>query len=208
MRNLFLVLFFLNGILFAQKTFRPLKDTLAFKEKIAQMAIKTNTLESDFTQIKTLSMLSEKMSSKGHFCFKKTNLLRWEYSTPYRYIIVINKDKMLIKDDVKLKKYDINSNKIFKEINNIMISCIDGNVLNTGKFKASYAENEWNYKIDLIPIAKEMRESLKQINMYFDKAVSSVTRIEMIESSEDFTTIDFTNKKINGDLSLEKFTLK
>jgi outer membrane lipoprotein-sorting protein len=208
MRNLLFILLFSGNSIIAQAVFKSVKDTAALKQKISQISINTNALESDFIQVKSLSMLSEKITSKGHFCFKKTNLLRWEYTTPYSYIIVINKDKVLIKDDTKLKKYDMNSNKVFKEINDIMISCIDGNILKTGKFKTSYFENEKLYKLELIPLVKEMKESLKKINMFFDKAVTSVIKLEMIENTDDTTVIDFTNKKINGDIPAEKFTLR
>ncbi|MEO8759948.1 MAG: outer membrane lipoprotein carrier protein LolA [Bacteroidia bacterium] len=192
----------------AQTGFKPVKDTVSLKEKINLISKQTNSLESDFVQVKTLSMLSEKITSKGHFCFKKDNLLRWEYVNPYTYIIVINKDKVLIKDETKLKKYDMNSNKIFKEINDIMISCINGNILASNKFKIGYSENDKTYRLELTPLVKGMKESLKKIYMYFDKAVTSVIKLEMVESTDDFTVIDFTNKKVNGDIPAEKFMLK
>jgi|SRR6185437_1626669 len=194
--------------LFAQTSFKTVKDTVLLKENINAISKETNSLESDFTQIKTLSMLSEKITSKGHFCFKKDNLLRWEYTSPYTYIIVINKDKVLIKDESKLRKYNMNSNKVFKEINDIMISCIDGKILASNKFKIGYEENDKAYRLELIPLVKGMKESLKKIYMYFDKAVTSVTKLEMVESTDDFTVIDFTNKKVNGNVPAEKFILK
>jgi len=199
----------LSGSLFSQTTFKPLKDTALFKQKVDKMSKETNSIESDFTQVKSLVILSEKITSKGHFCFQKQNNLRWEYNTPYKYVIVITKDKILIKDEnTKVKKYDMNANKVFKEINEVMISCVNGDVLRSGKFKISYFENEKSYKIELIPLAKSMKESLKKINMYFDKNVSSVNKLEMIENGEDMTTIDFTNKQINAPIPAEKFILR
>ncbi|HKC66928.1 MAG TPA: outer membrane lipoprotein carrier protein LolA [Bacteroidia bacterium] len=206
--TLYIIFSIFSISLIAQTNFKPVKDTVLLKEKINTLSKTTNTLESDFTQVKTLSMLSEKITSKGHFCFQKTNLLRWEYSSPYTYIIVINKDKVLIKDDSKLKKYDMNSNKVFKEINDIMISCIDGSILSSNKFKIAYGENDKAYRLELTPLIKGMKESLKKIYMYFDKAVTSVTKLEMIETTDDFTVIDFTNKKVNGAIPAEKFILK
>lgn len=196
-------------VLFSQAAFKTLKDTAAFKQKVDKMSSSTNSLESDFVQVKNLSMLSEKITSKGHFCFQKQNNLRWEYSDPYKYVIVINKEKILIKDEnSKVKKYDMNSNKVFKEINDIMISCVNGDILRSSKFTVSYFENEKAYKLELIPLNKAMKESLKKINMYFDKNVTSVTKLEMVENGDDITSIDFSNKKINAPVAPEKFTLK
>ncbi|HEV7231777.1 MAG TPA: outer membrane lipoprotein carrier protein LolA [Bacteroidia bacterium] len=210
LRTSFVILsfFLFSGILCAQKElFRPMKDTSAFRQKIDVMAKSTQSIESDFQQVKELSALTEKVTSKGHFCFKKENLLRWEYTTPYKYMILINKDKILIKDEARITRYDMNSNKIFKEINDIMIASVQGNILKSGKFRVVFFENEKGYKLELYPLAKGMKESLKKINMYFDKAVSSVMKIEMEEPSGDSTIIDFMNKKLNGDIPASKFIL-
>lgn len=210
MHKLILVLFlFLNSVFWSQAEYKPMKDTLVFKQKVDKMSRDTKSIESDFVQVKSLAVLSEKITSKGHFYFQKQNNLRWEYTSPYKYIIVISKDKILIKDeDHKVKKYDMNTNKVFKEINDIMISCVNGDVLKSGKFSISYFENDKFFKIALIPLAKNMKESLKKIHMYFDKNVTLVTKIEMIENGDDVTTIDFTNKQLNANISSEKFILK
>lgn len=172
------------------------------------MSKNTNSIESDFTQEKNLSMLSEKIVSKGHFVFKKDNLLRWEYNSPTKYLIVINKDKILIKDEKKTTKYDMNSNKVFKEINDIMLSCVQGTIFKSNKFKTAYFENEKYYKLELKPLVKNMKDTFKTINLMFDKTVSSVVKIEMIEASEDVTTIDFLNKKLNAAIPQELFIIK
>ncbi len=209
LRKLISFIFLISAYYLSAQSFKPLKDTILFKQKVDKMSKETNSIESDFIQVKNLSVLSEKITSKGHFCFLKQNNLRWEYSEPYKYIIVINKDKILIKDENnKVKKYDMNSNKVFKEVNDIMISCVNGDILKSSKFSIHYFESEKSYKLELVPLLKSMKESLKKINMYFDKNVSSVIKLEMVENGEDITTIDFTNKKLNTPISPEKFTLK
>ena len=124
------------------QTYKAVKDTTALKLKIENMSKATTSIESDFTQEKNLSVLSEKIISKGHFVFKKDNLLRWEYNTPSKYLIVINKEKVMIKDEKKTSKYDMNSNKVFKEINDIMVSCVQGTIFKSNKFKTNYFEND------------------------------------------------------------------
>lgn len=206
MKNI-LVLILLAQFGFAQN-FKSVKDTAALRLKVEQMSKTVNSIESDFTQEKNLSLLSEKILSKGHFVFKKENLLRWEYNTPYKYLIVINKDKIWIKDEKKTAKYDMNSNKVFKEINDIMIACVQGNIFKSGKFKVAYFENDRYYKLELTPLQKNMKESLKKINMYFDKSVTSVTKLDMVEPNDDYTTLEFINKKLNGAVADNIFTVK
>lgn len=204
-KTLILLLFPIIGF---SQNFKIVKDTTALKQKIESMSKATMSIESDFIQEKNLSMLSEKIISKGHFVFKKENLLRWEYSSPSKYLIVINKDKVVIKDEKKTTKYDMNSNKVFKEINDIMLSCVQGTIFKSNKFKTSYYENEKFYKLELIPQVKNMKETFKKINLYFDKTVTSVAKMEMIESNEDLTSIDFTNKKLNAPIAESIFIVK
>ncbi|MES2512668.1 MAG: outer membrane lipoprotein carrier protein LolA [Bacteroidota bacterium] len=185
-----------------------MKDTTALKQKIEAMSKTTTSIESDFVQEKNLSMLSEKIISKGHFVFKKENLLRWEYASPSKYLIVINKDKITIKDEKKTTKYDMNSNKVFKEINDIMLSCVQGTIFKSNKFKTAYFEGEKGYKLELIPQAKNMKETFKKINLYFDKNVTSVSKMEMVENNDDITSLDFTNKKLNGPIAETIFIVK
>lgn len=205
--NKFLLLIFLPFLGFSQN-FKPVKDTLSLKQKIESMSMATNSIEADFIQEKILSMLSEKIISKGHFVFKKENLLRWEYQTPSKYLIVINKEKVIIKDEKKTNKYDMNSNKVFKEINDIMLSCVQGTIFKSNKFKTSYYENDKGYKLELIPQVKNMKETFKKINLYFDKNVTSVAKMEMIENNDDLTSLDFINKKLNAPVAETIFIVK
>jgi outer membrane lipoprotein-sorting protein len=203
-----LILLFLFPFFGFSQSFKAVKDTTALKQKIENMSKATSSIESDFTQEKNLSMLSEKVVSKGHFIFKKENLLRWEYHSPSKYLIVINKDKVIIKDEKKTTKYDMNSNKVFKEINDIMLSCVQGTIFRSNKFKTTYLENEKFYKLELVPQVKNMKETFKKINLYFDKNVTSVAKMEMIENNDDLTSLDFTNKKLNAAVSETIFTVK
>ena len=106
----FLLLSFLS---FSQPPagFKPIVDTLAFRQKMESQSKLITTIESDFVQEKYLSVMSEKIITKGHFLFKKVNMLRWEYTDPLKYLIAINKDKMYIKDNGKVNKYDIKDRK-------------------------------------------------------------------------------------------------
>lgn len=206
MNKLFLLIFL--PFIGLSQNFKIVKDTTVLKQKIESMSKATNSIEADFVQEKNLSMLSEKVISKGHFVFKKENLLRWEYSSPSKYLIVINKDKIMIKDEKKTTKYDMNSNKVFKEINDIMLSCVQGTIFKSNKFKTNYFENDKGYKLELIPQVKNMKETFKKINLYFDKTVTSVSKMEMVENNDDLTSLDFTNKKINAPVSETIFTVK
>lgn len=188
--------------------YKPVKDTAAFKQQMQAQSKLVNTIESDFTQEKYLSVMSEKIITKGHFLFKKVNMLRWEYTDPLKYLIAINKDKMFIKDNGKVSKYDINSNKMFKSINEMMVNTVQGNLLNNKDYKAKYYENENFYLLELSPLQKGAKDFLKVIQLYIDKKDYAVVKVKMIEPSDDYTMIDFSNRKTNQPIGDEKFIVK
>ena len=197
-------------VLFAQTPagFKPVKDTSAFKQKMESQSKLINSIESDFIQEKYLSVMSEKIISKGHFCFKKINMLRWEYTDPYSYLIAINKDKMFIKDNGKVSKYDINSNKMFKSINEMMVNTVQGNLLNNKDYKARFYENEKQYLLELTPTQKAAKDFLKNIYLYIDKTDYAVVKVKMTEPGDDYTSIDFIDRKTNQPIGDEKFIIK
>jgi outer membrane lipoprotein-sorting protein len=135
-------------------------------------------------------------------------MLRWEYTDPYKYIIAINKDKMLIKDNNKITKYDINSNKMFKSINEMMMNTVQGNLLNNKDYKPAYYESEKNYLVELTPVQKAAKDFLKNIYLYIDKTDYAVVKVKLTEPGDDYTTIDFTDRKTNQPIADEKFTVK
>lgn len=211
MKNILPIIFlFITFSSFAQTPsgFKPLKDTTIFKQKMEAQSRLITTLESDFIQEKYLSVMSEKIISKGHFHFKKVNMLRWEYNDPYKYLIAINKDKMFIKDNGKVSKYDINSNKMFKSINEMMVNTVQGNLLNNKDYKAKFFENDKLYLVELSPLQKGAKEFLKVIQLYISKTDYAVEKVKMIEPGDDYTSIDFSNRKTNQPIADEKFSIK
>jgi outer membrane lipoprotein-sorting protein len=187
----------------------PMKDTEAFRTALLKMSSGVNTIESDFVQEKKLSILSGNLISKGYFCFRRENLIRWEYSVPYRYLIIINQDKIFIKEENNQKQYDIQSNRMFQEMNRFISGCIQGEILkNEKEYKIRYFEDPKSYFVTLIPVSEKMRQMLNEVQIWFDRKDLTVSRIRMMESGGDYTRIDFTNKKLNADIPLEKFRFK
>ncbi|MEO5996791.1 MAG: outer membrane lipoprotein carrier protein LolA [Chitinophagaceae bacterium] len=177
--------------------YRPLPDLTAFKNQFTAAAQKINSIKSDFQQEKNLSMLSEKIISKGKFWFKKDNLVRMEYNQPFQYLMIINKNNVFVKDGQKENTISTKSNKLFQQINKITVDCVQGTMLTNPDFKIRVFENNKAYLIEMTPSAKGLKEYFKNINVVVDKTDYSVIRIDMQELSGDNTIINFTNKELN-----------
>jgi outer membrane lipoprotein-sorting protein len=188
--------------------YTQLTDLSKFKEQFTATAQKTNSIKSDFVQEKNLSMLAEKITSKGKFWFKKDNMVRMEYTQPSKYLMIINKDNILVKDEQKENKINTRSNKLFQQINKIIVDCVQGSILGNPDFKVKVFENKNNYLVELSPLSKGIKDFFKSINISVDKKDNSVSNIDMQEPSGDNTTIHFINKEINASLPDALFAAK
>ncbi len=180
--------------------FSAVSDITQFKNQFSSASQKIQTIKSDFIQEKNLSMLSEKITSKGKFWFKKDNLVRMEYSTPFQYLMIINKNNVYVKDGNKENKIATSSNKLFQQINKITVDCVQGTALSNTDFKFKIFENEKTFLVELTPVAKNLKEYFKNINIIVDKKDYSVSKIDMIELSGDNTMINFINKELNANI--------
>ena len=186
---------------------RAMTDTAAFKKGLEHFSKTTQTIQGEFIQEKKLKLLNDKVISKGLIWFKKENKLRWEYSEPFSYIVVLNAGKVTLKDEGKVSRYDAASNKLFMELNDILITCINGNIFQSNKFSYRFLENEKSNVVELLPVSSSMKGFIEKIVLYFDKGDYSVSRVDMIEPSQNSTVIAFKNKKLNAEIPDQNFIL-
>ena len=195
--------------LFSQSQFSEMKNPSGFQKKLNEATRKINTLECDFIQEKNLTVVAEQVTSKGKFYFKKEKLLRWEYTDPFSYIIIIRNDEIYIKDEGKESHFDTKSNKMFGEINNIIVGSIRGTILEDKKnFRVVFAEGNNLNMVRLYPKTTRLKNFFTEIRIYFDRLDYTVNMLEIFESSGDNTKILFSGKKQNQPIPDEKFLIK
>ena len=185
-----------------------LRDASSFQTQFAAASQKTNTIKSDFVQEKTLSLLAEKIVSKGKFWFKKENAVRMEYTQPFQYLMIINGSNVYIKDSQKENKISTKSNKLFQQINTIMIDCVNGKALQSKDFKVRTFEGKTTFMAELSPVNKNLKTLFSNINMIIEKKDYAVSRIEMHEPSGDNTSIHFVNRQFNIPLADALFAIR
>ena len=176
------------------------------KINIRDAAQRIQTISCDFIQEKEMSMIKEKIISTGKFFFKKEKLLRWEYMQPFTWLIIIRNDQISIIDENKVNQFSVQSNKIFQEINRVILGSIRGTLIVDEKnFQATFSYNAFSWVVKLKPLAPKLKESLSEIVIYIDRKDYSVNRLEMIEPGGDCTKINFIDKKLNQPIADEKF---
>jgi outer membrane lipoprotein-sorting protein len=153
-------------------------------------------------------MLDEILISEGEFLFKKENSVRWQYNSPIQYTIVIHNGLFTIVNNNKVSEFNIDSNPMFREINNMIVTAIRGDFINNKDFKAKFFENSENYLAKLTPTNAQVSLMLETIDIYFNKQNMQVAKIVFSEPGDDFTLITFQNKKINAELLDDRFLVK
>ncbi len=198
----------LSMALWAQTGFKVVADPAAFKQQFAKVSQQTQSLQSDFVQEKNLSMLSDKIVSKGKFWFKRENKVRMEYQQPSYYLLVMNGKDIKTKDTQKENRVSAKSNKLFEQINKIMIDCVQGNVLDNEAFQAQVMENAQYYQLVLKPVNKALAAFFKTIHLLVSKQDYAVVKITMHEITGDDTAISFVNKQVNVNIPDAVFSIK
>ena len=187
--------------------YKPVANAAEFRQQFTKTAQATQSIECDFVQEKNLSMLSDKIVSTGKFWFKRENKVRMEYEKPSYYLLIINGSNIKTKDGQKENKVSAKSNKMFEQINQMMIDCVQGTALDNKNFTTKVFENAQSYLVELIPTVKNLQGIFKSITLTVDKKDYSVSRMEMLEQSGDNTTINFLHKQMNINIPDEEFSV-
>jgi len=208
MRKL-ITLIFIFGLLLssvAQEKSMSKSEIQTFKENVKASAKSTTTIKSDFTQYKHLDILSNDIETNGHMVFKSPNLVKWQYTKPFSYSVIFKEDQLLINDDGTKSNVDIGSSKLFKNLNELIISSIKGDMFIENDFNISYLKSNTYYKATFIPKEKAISNYIAQFELLFDKTNAQVFEVKMIEPSQDYTRIVFKNRVLNTPVSNAVFT--
>lgn len=182
-------------------------DLEGFKKKFVEESGKIQSIKSDFEQEKELTILSEKIISKGIFRFKRSNKIRIEYNTPFFYLMIINGDALTIKDDDNETTLNVRSNKLFQQVNNIMVESVNGTIIDNEDFSVKVFESKDSYLMEMTPNDKTLKGFFNKILILADRSTFSVSQITMDETSGDKTLIKFINRELNTQLPDEVFTV-
>lgn len=199
MRNVIFLLFFISVAIQAQ-TKMSAPEAEALKTLVKNQALTTKTISSDFTQYKHLDFLSNDIVTKGTLAFKTPNLVKWEYVDPYKYTVLFKNETLYINDDGKKNQVDMGSNKLFKQLNSLIINSIKGDMFDDDSFIIEYFKTDKNSLVYFTPKDKKSSKYIDAFHITFNTK-GDVTEVKMIEPSGDFTKIVFTNKELNKPLA-------
>jgi len=204
MRKLVYILFFLVTTVQAQ-TKMSASEAATLKTKVKSLATTTKTISSDFVQYKHLDFLDNDIETSGKLAFKAPDIVKWEYIKPFKYAVLFKNEKLYINDEGKKSNVDIGSNKMFKQLNKLIISSVKGDMFDENEFDMIYYKKGENSLVHFSPKDKKFAKYIKAFHITFNKK-GDVIQVKMVEPSEDYTKIVFTNKVLNQNIDEATFT--
>ena len=103
------------------------KEAASVETEIKAAAAKVNTIESNFSQVKHVGGMTRDLSSTGIFRYKKSNRVRFDYTLPFKYQLVVNGDKVKMSSNGKSQSHihatRIGFNRLLHEVANVGKMC-------------------------------------------------------------------------------------
>lgn len=172
-------------------------------------AASIKTIQSNFSQVKSVSFLNENVKSYGRMYYSNQGKLRWEYNSPYKYTFAINGGKVYIKSGAKSQVIDVRTSQLFKSIAQIMINSITGKSLkeNNDFNTQMYVDgNEWIAV--LTPKKAQMKKMFRTVQLHFNSRHNMVSQVVMTETSGDATVITLSGVRTNENIPDQIFFVK
>jgi outer membrane lipoprotein-sorting protein len=201
-----LLLFSLTGsvTLFAQE-FKPAVYPDKILADLRKSSLATSSIQADFKEEKHLSFLKEPERSSGVFYYKKEDRMRWEQQRPFKYVILINGDKLRIMDSGKEKNVG-SAGKMAGQIKQVMLGLVNGDFQQSKAFTQVCKESADQYLVELTPTSKRMKNVYAKINLVFSKNNLRLKELSFFEKGGDKSVMRFQNEKFNQPIAESVFS--
>lgn len=177
------------------------------KTAVAKEAKKVTSLSSDFEETKHVSVLKNSSISSGVFKFKSQKLL-WQYTSPKKSAMLFTGNTMKVRNDKgKTTSFDLNKNKRFRQLQQLMMSSYTGDLFDETNFTIQYFKDNVQKWAVLTPKNKDMSKHIKQVTFWFKNGENTVSEIKIVEGNNDYSIIKLLNKKPNASINDNEFQL-
>ena len=207
-KTILLVFFVLLGVSVWAQNEKPLTEIESQKvvAELTEAAVSMQTLQCRFMQEKISSMLAEPTVAEGTMHYAAPDRLRWEYTKPYVFALVVNGERIVKVTDGKAEVVDGKSNRMYQGIVSIIMGSASGKKLfDTSVFDVvMYDDNEF-WRAEMTPKRRDMKRMFSQLVFRFDKKSKVISRVEFKEAGGDITSIRFEDIKLNEAIGEGKF---
>ena len=199
-KAILLVLFALLGVSVWAQNGKPLNEAESQKvvAELTEAAALMQTLQCRFVQEKTSSMLAEPSIAKGTMHYAAPDRMRWEYTSPYAFALVVNGDRIVKVTEGKAEALEGNSSRMYQGIVGIIMGSASGKKLfDTSVFDVVLYDEGTCWRAEMTPKRRDMKRMFSQLVFRFDKKTKGISRVEFKDAGGDVTSIRFEDIKLN-----------
>jgi outer membrane lipoprotein-sorting protein len=165
-------------------------------EELKSAAGPIKSISAEFVQEKHMKILARPLVSSGVFYFQAPASLRWEYRTPLRNIILMNKDgtERYVGTEAGLVKEAGANLQAMQVVLEHITQWLDGRFDENPMFAANL---EPGPKITLTPKEKSFTKMIQRIELVFSSRPGVIEAVIIHESADSFTRLVFKNVVLN-----------
>ena len=173
---------------------------------LTKAAASMQSMQCRFVQEKTSSMLSEPSVAEGTMHYAAPDRMRWEYTKPYAFALVVNGERIVKVTDGKAEVLGGNAGRMYQGMVNLIIGSASGKKLfDTTVFDIVLYDDNGFWRADLTPKRRDMKRMFSQLVFRFDKKTNGISRVEFVSANGDVTSIRFEEIKVNEAIGDEVF---
>ena len=164
------------------------------------------SMQCRFVQEKTSSMLAEPSVAEGTMHYASPDRMRWEYTAPYAFALVVNGERLVKVTDGKAEVLEGNAGRMYQGMVNLIIGSASGKKLfDTTVFDIVFYDDNGFWRADMTPKRRDMKRMFSQLVFRFDKKTNGISRVEFVSANGDITSIRFEEIKVNEAISDKVF---
>ena len=195
------LIFLFSVVAIGQNTPLSEPEMKNFTQGVAIEAKNLESLSSDFVQTKYIQLMQESAVSSGKLYYKAPNVLKWEYSSPYNFMILFKENQLFINDNGDKSVTSLRSNKLFEKLVSLISGSVNGKLLaDQENFDISFFRNGEKVSAVIIPRDQSLKQMFSEIILIFGKD-HRLNSVQLMEEEGDYTQIDFKNIKLNQQLN-------
>lgn len=192
------ILFVAVSLMVTAQTQLSESQTQEVIRQLTQVASTMQSMQCRFVQEKTSSMLAEPSVAEGTMHYAAPDRMRWEYTAPYAFALVVNGERLVKVTDGKAEVLEGNAGRMYQGMVNLIIGSASGKKLfDTTVFDIVFYDDNGFWRADMTPKRRDMKRMFSQLVFRFDKKTNGISRVEFVSANGDVTSIRFEEIKVN-----------
>jgi len=192
------ILFVAVSLMVTAQTQLSESQTQEVIRQLTQVASMMQSMQCRFVQEKTSSMLAEPSVAEGTMHYAAPDRMRWEYTAPYAFALVVNGERLVKVTDGKAEVLEGNAGRMYQGMVNLIIGSASGKKLfDTTVFDIVFYDDNGFWRADMTPKRRDMKRMFSQLVFRFDKKTNGISRVEFVSANGDITSIRFEEIKVN-----------